>query len=166
MTDRPFDAHIIERDAQPTLAVRFQLPMSEVDMSVIFPRELPRLFGQVGALGHTIAGAPYGRYYAWGGEDVDFEIGIVVDRPVDSVPPLREVPNGDLGASELPAGPTAVATNWGSYEGLPNTYMRLGDWIHEQGRESGIGPWESYEDDPMSVADQDDLRTEVCYPLV
>ena len=166
MTERSFDANIIDRDSQPTLAVRFQMPMAEVDMSVIFPRELPRLFAQVGALGHTIAGAPYGRYYAWGGEEVDFEIGIVVDRPVGAVPPLREVPNGELGASELPAGPTAVATNWGSYDGLPGTYGRLHEWIEAQGRQSGIGPWESYVVDPMSVADQADVRTEVCYPLV
>ncbi len=166
MTERTIDPHITERTAEPTLAVRFQFPMAEVDMSTIFPRELPRLFGQVGALGHTIAGPPYARYYAWGDETADFEIGIVVDRPVDAVPPLREVPNGDLGASELPAGPIAVGTNWGSYEGLPVTYQRLADWIHEQGRESAIGPWESYVADPMTVADQADVQTEVCYPLV
>lgn len=165
MTERAFDAHIIERTAEPTLAVRFRMPMTAVDMSVIFPRELPRLFEQVVALGYQIAGAPYGRYFAWGGETADFEIGIVVDRPVDAVPPLREVPSGQLGASELPAGPTAVATNWGSYEGLPETYRRLHDWIHTQGRDDGVGPWESYVADPMSVADQADVRTDVCYPL-
>jgi effector-binding domain-containing protein len=126
---------------------------------------LPRLFEGAGALGYQIAGAPYGRYYAWGGETADFEIGVVVDRPVDAVPPLREVPAGELGASELPAGPTAVATHWGPYEGLPGTYGRLHDWIHEQGREDSVGPWESYVGDPGSVADPADLRTEVCYPL-
>jgi effector-binding domain-containing protein len=165
MTERAFDAHIIERTVEPTLAVRFQIPMAEVDMSTIFPRELPRLFGKVGSLGHQVAGAPYGRYFAWGGETADFEIGIVIDRPADAVPPLREVPAGELGASELPAGPVAVATHWGAYDRLPETYSRLHDWIHEQGREDGVGPWESYVADPASVADQADVRTEVCYPL-
>ena len=166
MTERTIDPRITERTAEPTLAVRFQFPMAEVDMSTIFPRELPRLFGQVGALrARDRRVRPYGRYYAWGDETADFEIGIVVDRPVDAVPPLREVPNGEIGASELPAGPTAVGTNWGSYEGLPVTYQRLIDWIHEQGRESAIGPWESYVADPMTVADQADVRTEVNYPL-
>jgi len=166
MTDRGFDARIVERIAEPTLAVRYTMPMAEVDMSAIFPRELPRLFGQVGALGYQTAGAPYGRYYAWGGETADFEIGIVVDRPVEAVPPLREVPAGDLGASELPAGPVAVASHWGSYEGLPETYSQLHDWIHAQGREDGVGPWESYVVDPMSAADPADVRTEVTYPLI
>lgn len=165
MTDRPFDAHIVERTEEPTLAIRIQVPMAEVDMSAIFDRELPRLFAKADALGYQLTGAPYGRYYAWGGETADVEIGLVVDRPVDAVPPLREVPAGEFGASSLPAGPTAVATNWGSYDGMPETHGRLHDWIHEQGREDAVGPWESYIDDPGAIADPADIRTEVNYPL-
>lgn len=165
MTDRDFDARFIDRDAQSTLAVRIQVPMADLDMGEIYGRELPRLFTRMQDLGGELAGAPYGRYFAWGGDQVDVEIGLPVARPLDALRPLRELPAGDIGASELPAGPAAVATHWGPYDGLPATYGRLHDWIHAQGREDSLGPWESYLDDPDSVPDPADLRTEVCYPL-
>jgi effector-binding domain-containing protein len=165
VTDRDFDARFIDRDAQPTLAVRLQMPMADVDMGAVYGRELPRLFARLEELGAEMAGAPYGRYFAWGGEEVDVEIGLVLTRPPDSLRPLRELPAGDIGASELPAGPAAVATHHGPYDDLPSTYGRLHDWIHEQGRDDTLGPWESYLTDPDTVTDPADLRTEVCYPV-
>jgi effector-binding domain-containing protein len=165
VTDRPFDARIVELHARPSIALRIQVPMANLDMGQIYGRELPRLFTRLQELGGEMTGAPYGRYFAWGGEQVDVEIGIPVARPVDALRPLRELSAGDIGTSELPAGPGAIATHWGLYDTLPATYGRLHDWIHEQGREDSIGPWESYLDDPDTVADPADLRTEVCYPL-
>ena len=165
MTDHPFDARFIERDAQPSLAVRLQMPMADVDMGAVYDRELPRLFARLQELGAEMAGAPYGRYFAWGDDEVDVEIGLVLTRPRDDLRPLRELPAGDIGASELPAGSAAVVTHWGPYDGLPTTYGRLHDWIHEQGREDTVGPWESYLTDPGTVTDPADLQTEICYPV-
>jgi effector-binding domain-containing protein len=165
MTEARFEARIVERIAEPTLAVHLRMPMAEVDMGAIFSRALPALFERAIALGHGIAGAPYGRYFAWGGEAADIEVGVVVDRAVVAVPPIGDVPDGEFGASELPGGPTAVATHRGPYDGLSTTYARLESWIVEQGRTTRPGPWESYVDDPGAVADIADLRTEVSYPL-
>jgi effector-binding domain-containing protein len=165
VTDRDFDARIVELLARPSIAIRIQVPMTDLDMGEIYGRELPRLFTRMQGLGGEMAGAPYGRYFAWGGEQVDVEIGLPVARPLDALRPLRELPAGDIGASELPAGPAAVATHRGPYDALPSTYGRLHDWIHEQGREDSLGPWESYLTDPDTVSDPADLRTEVCYPL-
>ena len=58
-----------------------------------------------------------------------------------------------------------MATHLGSYNTLSQTYDRLHEWIHEQGREEGPGPWESYVDDPAVVRDHSLLRTEVVWPL-
>jgi len=48
---------------------------------------------------------------------------------------------------------------------LSQTYDRLHEWIHQQGREEGPGPWESYVDDPAVVRDHALLRTDVVWPL-
>jgi len=164
VTDRPFDARIVELPARPSIALRIQVPMANLDMGEIYGRELPRLFTRLQELGGEMTGAPYGRYFAWGGETVDVEIGITVDRALDDLRPLGDVPAGEMGSSALPGGPAAIATHWGPYDTLPETYGRLHDWIHAEGREDSLGPWESYVDDPDSVPDPADLRTEVCYP--
>ena len=70
-----------------------------------------------------------------------------------------------MAAGELPGGPAAITVHLGSYDGLAQTYDRLRDWIHEQGRDEGPAPWESYVDDPTEVEDVSQLRTEVCWPL-
>jgi AraC family transcriptional regulator len=57
-----------------------------------------------------------------------------------------------------------VAVHRGSYDGLPDAYDGLHEWIHAQGRDEGPGPWESYVDDPAEVGDAE-LRTEVIWPL-
>lgn len=86
MTDRAFDARIIERDAQPTIAIRIQAPMADLDMGEIYGRELPRLFTRMQELSGEMTGAPYGRYFAWGGDEVDVEIGLVLARPLTTAP--------------------------------------------------------------------------------
>jgi effector-binding domain-containing protein len=158
------DPRIVALEARPTIAVRLAEPAAQADMGALFARELPRLATHLMASGGAFGGAPFGRYHAWG-ETIDVEIGIPVATPIGGQPALDEIAAGEIGASELPGGPAAVAIHRGPYDSLPSTHDALRAWIASQGRIPGAACWESYIDDPGAVTDPTQLRTEVVYPL-
>jgi len=69
-----------------------------------------------------------------------------------------------VGSGELPGGPAAIALHVGAYPKLGAAYERLREWMAANGNEPGVGPWESYVNNPMEVPEQD-LRTEVIWPV-
>jgi effector-binding domain-containing protein len=160
------DPEIVEREAQPSIAVRITQPMAELDLAAAFDRAMPAVAARIAQGGGAVAGPPYGRYHRFGPDVVDVEIGFPVVAPPEGLRPLADVPEGEIGLSELPGGPVAKATHVGSYDGLSGTYDALHEWIHAQpGYDDGAGPWESYVDDIRSASDISALRTEVIWPL-
>src|SRR5262245_27719360 len=139
--------------------------MAGIDVGALIHQHLPTVMGTVQQSGARPAGAPYVRYHQWGGEQADLEIGFPVASAVGGLSSAGANPSGQVGTSELPGGPAALAVHHGPYDQLGATYSALHDWIHAQGREDGPGPWESYVDDPGTVADPADVRTEVYWPL-
>jgi effector-binding domain-containing protein len=159
------EPRVVELTPQPTVAVRLQQPMAELNLAELFDTQLPNVAARIADLGGEPAGAPYGRYHEFGPKQVDVEIGIPVVAPVANLRPLAECVAGEVCASELPGGRAAVTVHRGSYDTLNTVYDNLHDWIHAQGLDEGPGPWEAYVDDPAEVQDPSHLRTEVAWPL-
>lgn len=157
------DFHLRQLPAQPTAAVRVQTTTD--DLGRQFDIYLPAVMQRLHAIGVEIGGPPFARYHAYGADGVDVEIGFPLIAELSDLRPLASVAAGEVGAGELPAGEAAVAIHRGPYDGLPATYDALHSWLHDQGREDGPGPWESYIDDPGSVEDSSAVRTEVFWPL-
>ncbi|HEY7523605.1 MAG TPA: GyrI-like domain-containing protein [Candidatus Limnocylindrales bacterium] len=167
MTNVLHETEVLELQPRPTVAVRVQQPMAELDLASAFDRYMPLVRERIKAEGGTVAGPPFGRYHRYGPDEVDVEIGFPVTDLPGGLPPLASRPAGEPGTSELPGGPVARTVHRGSYDGLAGTYDALHTWIHAQdGFDDGDGPWESYVDSPLDVADPSAIRTEIYWPLV
>jgi effector-binding domain-containing protein len=151
-------------EPQATACVHLVIPMAEANMGALFSRYLPLVAERLAVLGSTPAGAAFARTWEWGGAVADIEIGFPVAAPPVDLRPLSEVDRGEPGVSELPGGLACVALHRGPYSGLPAVYPKLREWIRSQGHTEGVGPWESYLDDPGEV-DHAELRTEIVWPV-
>jgi effector-binding domain-containing protein len=160
---REDEPRIVEMTPRPTIAVRVQGTANHI--AALFSDNAPRVFAKASAVGATLASPMFGRYHEFSPDRVDVEIGVGVGAAPEGLPRLADCEPGEVGASELPGGEAATATHLGPYDSLKGTYDRLHEWINEQGREEGPGPWESYVDDPAVVRDHSLLRTEVVWPL-
>ena len=155
---------IIDLSPRPTVAARIREPFEGIDVGALFGLHLSNVADRIADLGGTPAGPPYARYHEWGPEHADIEFGIPVAAPVTSLRPLAKCEPGEVGSGELPGGPAAIVVHRGDYRRLGEAYDLLRDRIQAEGRAPGIGPWESYINDPTEVA-QEDLRTELIWPL-
>lgn len=156
---------IEELEPQPTIAVRIQQRMAELDLRAAFDRYLPEIGARIHELGAAGAGAPFGRYHRFGPDIVDVEIGFPLTASAAGLPALASCAPGEIGASELPGGLVARTTHVGSYKSLSQAYDALHSWIHEQpGVDDGDGPWEIYRDSPREVPISE-VRTDIVWPL-
>lgn len=103
------------------------------------------------------AGPPFARYFAMTVDGLDVAAGFPVAEPFLGV--------GVVHPGELPAGPAAVATFVGPYDGLEAAWAALRHQIDELGRRRGDDPWEVYFIGPGSGVDEAEWRTELVWPL-
>jgi len=103
------------------------------------------------------AGPPFARYHSMSPEGIDIAAGFPVAEPFLGA--------GVVHPGELPAGPAAVATFVGPYDGLEAAWAALRQRIAELGRTRGDDPWEVYFIGPGSGVDEAAWRTELVWPL-
>lgn len=103
------------------------------------------------------AGPPFARYFATGPDGLDMAAGFPIAEPF--------VEAGVVRPGELPAGPAAVATHVGPYEGLEAAWNALRDRARAMRRPLGDGPWEVYVGGPGSGVDETEWRTHLVWPL-
>jgi effector-binding domain-containing protein len=149
------DPQITSHDAQPTAVVRGRVRMDE--LGGFYDRAYGQVAEALGRQGTHPAGAAFGYYLTRPAEVVELEAGFPTTAAVAE--------EGDVVASELPAGEVARGTHVGGYEGLGESWGALARWIGEQGRAPGARMWEVYVTEPSPEADPATLRTDLYWTL-
>jgi hypothetical protein len=107
--------------------------------------------------GASPAGLPFARYFSMSPEGLDVATGFPVAEPFLGA--------GVVHPGELPAGPAAVTTHIGPFEGLEAAWMAFRATIDQLGRRRADDPWEVYFVGPGSGVDEAEWRTELVWPL-
>ena len=115
------------------------------------------LAGYIQSAGQAPAGPPLAIYHAMKKDCVEFECAIPVGGPIAGTDRIR--------AGELPECIAATVTHSGPYEGLPQTWSALTQWMAEKGLPGAGAPWEVYVTDPTKEPDSSKWRTEVFFPV-
>jgi len=165
MADADFDdVQLTAMGHQHTIAVRHVLPMADVDVGELFSATMPRLGASLGERSAEPTGAPYARYFEFGGDVADIEIGIPVDGPLEGLDDLA--PNNEVGMTHLPAGRVARYVHRGSYDRLVEAYQQIERFLAARQISPTGAPWEVYVVGPGEVDDDPErLVTEVSWPI-
>lgn len=147
------ECQIIERPVQPTLSVRTRTAVENM------PTLLGQTFGAIGAylekLGEQPADAPFVAFYNLDMQDLDIEIGFPVTSPLPG--------EGNIEASEIPAGDYGTCIHIGPYDTMEPTYDALNAYITKQGREVTGICYEVYYSGPE--VSPEEIKTQILFPL-
>ena len=145
----------IQIEAQAILGIRSSAKMQ--DLPDILGAHFGEIFGYVIQNGQQPAGMPLSRYHSMDGESVDLECGIPINAPLDGTDRIKP--------GSLPGGRVATVTHVGPYEGLPQTWSALFEWIGAEGLKPADAPWEVYLTDPGAEPDSSKWRTQIFFPV-
>jgi effector-binding domain-containing protein len=160
------EAEVIERAAQPYVAIKSQVTMQTLGM--VLPELAPRVFGWLGEQGISPAGAPFWKYNV-----VDMDRGLEVEVGV----PVAAAVDGDdlVQAGVLAPGRYATIRYTGHPDGLLGATASLLKWAKEHNltwdvRQAPDGErWgarlEIYETDPVTEPDMSKWTTQLAFRL-
>lgn len=145
---------LVERSEQPTLVVRTHAAVERL------PEVLGPAWGSILAhaarAGVDPSGPPFVTYLGMDMQDLDLEIGLPFDRPLDG--------EDDVLPAVLPAGEAVETVHVGPYDRLKDAYDALEGWMKANGRVAGGPPSEHYLNDPQETPPSE-LRTRIVWPL-
>ena len=142
---------VVTTEPQVTAVIAGVIPAAEIRS--FYDSAFSTIPGVLASQGVSIVGAPFGRYNGPPGATFDLEVGFPVDAEVK--------PEADVRASTLPGGKVARLVHAGGFEGLGDSWGRLGTWIGEQDLIPSRVFWEVYLTEPTPDTDPADLRTEL-----
>jgi len=142
-----YEVTIEQRDAQQAVVMSADLGREQIPE--FLGGAYASLFAQLAQRGVSPAGPPFALL-----DEARAHGGLEDGRPVGLVPQAHE---RRIVRAHLERRVERV----GSYEGLPEAFHAVIDWVGSNGYRIAADPWESYLDDP-SVAEP---RTQVCFPV-
>ena len=142
-------------DPQSVLGIRTHAKMQ--DLPSLMGSLFGEVFGYIAQRGQQPVGMPFSRYHSMDRESVDMECGLPVSSAQDGTARIQ--------ASELPGGVVATVIHKGPYEGLPQTWSALFEWMGGQGLRPAGAPWEVYLTDPGAEPDSSQWRTQIFFPV-
>ncbi|MFG3343661.1 GyrI-like domain-containing protein [Streptomyces sp. NPDC048018] len=158
------DSTTPDPEQQPRL-VELEPEITAVVRGVVALDELRTFFdGAFGALGRVLhrqqvppKSAAFGLHHGAPGEKLNLEVGFVTGREVRA--------EDGVATGVLPGGRVARVTHRGGFDGLAESWERLGAWIRAQGLRGGEDRWEVYVTQPTPDMDPRELRTELNWPI-
>jgi effector-binding domain-containing protein len=138
-----------------TAVVRGTISFAEI--RAFFDRSFRLLGEALTAQGVAPTGPAFGLYRGVPTETLTLEVGFPTDRVIAT--------HGPVEAGELPGGRVARSVHAGSFDGLSESWQRLGGWISEQGLCPSETYWEVYLTEPGPTTDPATLRTELTWLL-
>lgn len=153
------------RDLKPQMTACVRTRVCPDRLAAAFPANLRRIAARVQELGATFSGPPYARYFHWGWDGVEVEIGAPIAALIPDLPEVVLANRGDVAGSELPGGRAAVLVHTGPYGELGDSWSRMEQLMAEQHLVSAGCGWEHYLDDP-DIVPPAELRTELVHPII
>jgi effector-binding domain-containing protein len=160
------EAQVIERPAQPYVAIRTRVTMRT--LGTVLPELHPRVFAWLGERGIAPAGAPFWKYNLI---DMDRELEVEVGVPVAAAVDGDEQVLADV----LPAGRYATLRYTGHPSGLADATASLLQWAQDEGLAWDVlqtpdgQRWgarlEIYETDPAAEPDMSKWTTQLAFRL-
>jgi effector-binding domain-containing protein len=145
----------VERPSQPVLSIRTRVHVQNL------PEVLGKGYADIAqyleSLGEAPSGDPFVAYYNMDMENLDMEMGFPVSGKVPG--------QGEIQASEIPAGKYATCLHIGPYPDLGMAYEALTEWIKGEGYEVTGVAYEFYLND-ATVTPPPELKTLLLFPIV
>jgi effector-binding domain-containing protein len=148
------ECHIMQRDKTPSVV--WKTRCSVETLPGVLGEAFEKVMSYLSRISKAPVGPPYVAYFNEDMQDLEIEIGF----------PVAEILEGDgqVVASEIPAGKFASTVHTGPYQEIATAYNRLTVWVEEQSAEPAGTAYEIYLNDPADTPPEA-LQTLILFPL-